>query len=103
MEIAARHLERCKEIALLLLKYGRVDLVNAPGMQEAIDPAQAASSVPAAASAEDNDRPALIRAPRRDRARGVRNSRNAQIGGTDPFLPTLIRCATRPPLASRFA
>jgi hypothetical protein len=49
MKIAARHLERYKEIALLLLKYGRVDLVNAPGMQEAIDPAQAASSVPAAA------------------------------------------------------
>ena len=49
MKIAARHLERCKEIALLLLKYGRVDLMNAPGMQEAIDPAQAASSVPAAA------------------------------------------------------
>lgn len=37
MKIAARHLERCKEIALLLLKYGRVDLVNALGMQEAIE------------------------------------------------------------------
>jgi hypothetical protein len=49
MKIAGRHLERYKEIALLLLKYGRVDLVNALGTPEAIDPAQAASSVPAAA------------------------------------------------------
>ena len=52
MKIAARHLKRYKQIALLLLKYGRGDLVNALGMQEAIDPARAASSVPAAASAD---------------------------------------------------
>ena len=52
MKIAARHLKRYKQIALLLLKYGRGDLVNALGMQEAIDPSRAASSVPAAASAD---------------------------------------------------
>jgi ubiquinone biosynthesis protein len=50
MKISARHLKRYKEIALLLVKYGRGDLVTALGMQEAIDPEQARSSVPAGAS-----------------------------------------------------
>jgi ubiquinone biosynthesis protein len=50
MKISARHLKRYKEIALLLVKYGRGDLVTALGMQEAIDPEQARSSVPASAS-----------------------------------------------------
>jgi hypothetical protein len=41
MDISARHLERYKEIALLLLKHGRADLVSALGMEDAPDPEQA--------------------------------------------------------------
>src|ERR1043166_4776840 len=38
MKISANHLKRYKEIALLLWKYGRSDLVKQMGIDEAIDP-----------------------------------------------------------------
>jgi predicted unusual protein kinase regulating ubiquinone biosynthesis (AarF/ABC1/UbiB family) len=38
MKISANHLKRYKEIALLLWKYGRSDLVRQMGIDEAIDP-----------------------------------------------------------------
>jgi predicted unusual protein kinase regulating ubiquinone biosynthesis (AarF/ABC1/UbiB family) len=38
MKISANHLKRYKEIALLLWKYGRSDLVQQMGIDEAIDP-----------------------------------------------------------------
>jgi predicted unusual protein kinase regulating ubiquinone biosynthesis (AarF/ABC1/UbiB family) len=47
MKISARHLRRYKEIAALLLKYGRSDLVTALGVEEAFDPEQARASIPA--------------------------------------------------------
>jgi len=50
MKISARHLTRYKQIGLLLLKYGRTDLVTALGTQEAIDPEQLKASLPAGAS-----------------------------------------------------
>ena len=50
LKISARHLKRYKEIGLLLLKYGRADLVTALGMQEAFDPDHAQSNVPSTAS-----------------------------------------------------
>ena len=46
MKISARHLRRYKEIAALLLKYGRSDLVTALGMEEAFDPELARASIP---------------------------------------------------------
>jgi hypothetical protein len=50
LKISARHLKRYKEIGLLLLKYGRGDLVTALGMQEAFDPDHAQSNIPSTAS-----------------------------------------------------
>ncbi|HUE89622.1 MAG TPA: hypothetical protein VMO26_26400, partial [Vicinamibacterales bacterium] len=38
MKISANHLKRYKEIALLLWKYGRSDLVKQMGIDEAVDP-----------------------------------------------------------------
>ena len=46
MKISARHLKRYKEIGLLLLKYGRADLVSVLGMEDALDREQARMSVP---------------------------------------------------------
>jgi predicted unusual protein kinase regulating ubiquinone biosynthesis (AarF/ABC1/UbiB family) len=41
MKISANHLKRYKEIALLLWKYGRSDLVQQMGIDEAVDPQEA--------------------------------------------------------------
>jgi ubiquinone biosynthesis protein len=41
MKISANHLKRYKEIALVLWKYGRSDLVQQMGIDEAVDPQQA--------------------------------------------------------------
>lgn len=41
MKISANHLKRYKEIALLLWKYGRSDLVQQMGINEAVDPQEA--------------------------------------------------------------
>ncbi|HVR34379.1 MAG TPA: AarF/ABC1/UbiB kinase family protein, partial [Methylomirabilota bacterium] len=38
MKISANHLKRYKEIALLMWKYGRSDLVKQMGIDEAVDP-----------------------------------------------------------------
>jgi ubiquinone biosynthesis protein len=50
MKISTRHLRRYKEIAALLLKYGRADLVSALGMEEAFAPGPAHASMPAGVS-----------------------------------------------------
>jgi ubiquinone biosynthesis protein len=47
LKLSASHLKRYREIASLLLKYGRGDLVTALRMQEAFDPAQARAAIPA--------------------------------------------------------
>src|SRR5580765_6081790 len=41
MKISGNHLKRYKEIALLLWKYGRSDLVQQMGIDEAVDPQEA--------------------------------------------------------------
>ena len=38
MKISANHLKRYQEIGLLLWKYGRSDLVQQMGIDEAVDP-----------------------------------------------------------------
>src|SRR4030095_9526118 len=43
MKISANHLKRYKEIALLLWKYGRSDLVQQMGIDEAVDSQKMAS------------------------------------------------------------
>ena len=50
MKLSASHLKRYREIAALLLKYGRGDLVSALRMQEAFDPEQAKAAIPASVS-----------------------------------------------------
>ena len=50
MKISASHLKRYKEIALLLVKYGRSDLVSALGMEEAFDPDEVRASIPGGVS-----------------------------------------------------
>ena len=47
VKLSASHLKRYREIAALLLKYGRGDLVSALRMQEALDPEQARATLPA--------------------------------------------------------
>ena len=41
MKISSNHLKRYKEIGLLLWKYGRSDLVQQMGIDEAVDPQEA--------------------------------------------------------------
>jgi len=50
VKLSASHLKRYREIAALLLKYGRGDLVSALRMQEAFDPEQAKAAIPASVS-----------------------------------------------------
>jgi predicted unusual protein kinase regulating ubiquinone biosynthesis (AarF/ABC1/UbiB family) len=50
VKLSASHLRRYREIAGLLLKYGRGDLVSALRMEEAFDPDHAKSAVPASVS-----------------------------------------------------
>ena len=52
MKISANHLKRYKEIALLLWKYGRSDLVQQMGIDEAIDPQEAKAASAGKASPE---------------------------------------------------
>jgi len=61
MKISASHLKRYKEIALLLWKYGRSDLVQQMGIDEAVDPqeAKAASAGEAAPEQLANDLEAM--------------------------------------------
>ena len=46
MKISVNHLKRYKEIALLLWKYGRSDLVQQMGIDEAVDPQEAKAAMP---------------------------------------------------------
>src|SRR6187401_1361138 len=46
MKISAKHLKRYKEIGLLLWKYGRSDLVQQMGIDEAVDPQEASVATP---------------------------------------------------------
>jgi len=50
MKISANHLKRYKEIALLLWKYGRSDLVTQMGIDEAVDPHEAKAASAGAAT-----------------------------------------------------
>jgi ubiquinone biosynthesis protein len=50
VKISASHLKRYKEIGVLLVKYGRGDLVSALGMEEAFDPDDIKASIPRSAS-----------------------------------------------------
>ena len=61
MKISVNHLKRYKEIALLLWKYGRSDLVQQMGIDEAVDPqeAKAASAGEAAPEQLANDLEAM--------------------------------------------
>ncbi|MEI7733265.1 MAG: AarF/ABC1/UbiB kinase family protein, partial [Verrucomicrobiota bacterium] len=52
MNISPNHLKRYKEIALLLWKYGRSDLVQQMGLGDAIDPQEIKAVSPGAASPE---------------------------------------------------
>jgi len=52
MKISANHLKRYKEIGLLLWKYGRSDLVQQMGIDEAVDPQEAKASSPGEATPE---------------------------------------------------
>jgi predicted unusual protein kinase regulating ubiquinone biosynthesis (AarF/ABC1/UbiB family) len=46
MKISANYLKRYKEIGLLLWKYGRSDLVQQMGIDEAVDPQEASVATP---------------------------------------------------------
>lgn len=50
MKISAKHLKRYKEIGLLLWKYGRSDLVQQMGIDEAVDPEEATAASTGAAT-----------------------------------------------------
>ena len=52
MKISAHHLKRYKEIGLLLWKYGRSDLVQQMGIDEALAPHEAQAASPNAAGPE---------------------------------------------------
>ena len=50
MKISATHLKRCQEIASLLWKYGRSDLVQQMGIEEAVEPHPTKASGPGVAT-----------------------------------------------------
>jgi predicted unusual protein kinase regulating ubiquinone biosynthesis (AarF/ABC1/UbiB family) len=52
MKISANHLKRYKEIALVLWKYGRSDLVRQMGIDEVVDPREAKTASDGAAKPE---------------------------------------------------
>ncbi len=88
VKISASHLKRYKEIALLLLKYGRADLVTALGMAEAFDPGQAMTP-PAAVAPEQLARDLEAMGPTFVKLGQVLSSRPDLL--PEPYLHALAR------------
>jgi predicted unusual protein kinase regulating ubiquinone biosynthesis (AarF/ABC1/UbiB family) len=88
VKISASHLKRYKEIALLLLKYGRADLVTALGMAEAFDPGQA-TMLPGAVAPEQLARDLEAMGPTFVKLGQVMSSRPDLL--PEPYLHALAR------------